>query len=115
MVTTRFSLTPRQSQLVEMMRQLNFGSIERLTIRDGKPVFCPSPVVLRDIKLGGENGPRPVAQVADFAVKQQIVELFEQLSRVKSGVVHKLTVKHGLPFSLVLEETPESTSPSTGV
>ena len=98
------SLSPAGKYLVEVMQRLNFGCIEGLVVRDGEPVFDPPPRVLREVKFGGENGPRPEAAKADFALKAQVRELFAQMEAMGSGVILSLEVKHGLPFKMTIEE-----------
>ena len=101
---TKSSLSPARKRLVEMMQRLNFGQIEDLEIRRGEPQFSPSPRVVQDIKLGGENGPRPEAQAENFFLKSQVIELFQHLDRVGDGTVVCLDVKHGLPFKVAIEQ-----------
>jgi hypothetical protein len=55
------SLLESHRRLVELMQQVNFGHFENLVIRNGQPVFSPPPRIIREVKLGGENGPRPEA------------------------------------------------------
>ncbi len=102
------SLSPQQRHLVELMQGINFGRIEGLVVRDGEPVFDPPPHVVREVKFGGENGPRHELEADDFALKSQVVELFAQLGRLGSGTVEQLEVKHGLPFRLSVKEAVQA-------
>jgi hypothetical protein len=101
---TKAALTPGQRRLVELMQQLNFGRIEDLAVRDGDPVFDPPPWVVREVKFGGENGPRPESGTADFLLKTQVVELFQHFDRVGNGTIEAIEVKHGLPFRMLVPE-----------
>jgi len=74
-------------------------------VENGEPVFHPPPRVVREIKFGGENGPRPEFRVEDFILKAQVKELFTQLSDLGDGIVERIEVKHGLPFRMNVEET----------
>ena len=65
------SLSASQTRLVEEMQRLNFGCIERLLIHGGEPIFDPPPRLIRDVKLGADNGPRPEMAKEDFALKSQ--------------------------------------------
>jgi len=98
------SLPPAGARLVELMQDVNFGRIEGLTIRAGTPVLDPPPCALREIKFGGENGPRPEVAKADFVLKAQVCDLFAQLEAMGDGVIRCLEVKHGLPFKMTVEE-----------
>jgi len=103
---TKSALSPARQRLVEMMQDLNFGRIEGLVVRGGEPVFDQPPWVVREVKLGGENSPRPEAAKADFVLKAQVRELFAQMNAMREGIVATIEVKHGLPFKMTIEEVP---------
>ena len=105
MKPTKSSLPPGRKRLVELMQEVNFGRIERLVVKDGDPVVddAASPRVVLEVKFGGENGPRPEVANGDFALKQQVIELFEYFDRVRNASIEVLTVKHGLPFGMHVE------------
>jgi hypothetical protein len=91
-------------QLVELMQSINFGRIENLPVRGGLPILNPSPRVIREIKFGGENGPRPERSASDFALKAQVADFFDQLVRIGHGTIEVLEIKHGLPFRMMIAE-----------
>lgn len=101
MQTTYESLPQGQKRLVRLMQEIKFGRIEHLHVRAGEPTFDPPPRVMREVKFGSENGPH--AATPDFALKAQVVELLEHLSRLSSGVVDLLEVKGGLPFRMFIK------------
>lgn len=103
-VRLKSSLSPDRQRLIEWMQSIHFGRIENLAVRGGDPVFDPKPRVVREIKLGGENGPRPEAAIPDFPLKAQVVELLGELDRLGHGVIECLEIKHGLPFRVFLAE-----------
>jgi hypothetical protein len=96
------SLSESQRHLIELMQQLNFGRIENLVVRGGKPVFEPAPKVIQKVKIGGENGPRPEVACEDFLLKRQAVELLETIAELGEGVVLAIDVKHGQGFAMEL-------------
>ena len=104
-VAAKSSLSSSRARLVECMQHLGFGTIENLVIRGGEPVFAPSPRVIRDLKLGGENGPRPESDLDDFVLKAQVLDLLARLGSIGNGTIRCLEVKHGLPFRMQVEET----------
>ena len=111
-VPTFTRLSPERSELLLLMRQINFGRIEQLPVRDGEPVLRGDAAtrVYRELKFGRDNGPRADAAVpADFALKRQVVELFEQFDTLRDARVQVLVVKHGLPFTMHVE-TPGGTT-----
>jgi hypothetical protein len=101
---SKAALSPARRRLVELLQQLNFGRVEGLSVLDGDPVFDPPPRVVREVKFGGENGPRPEAAAPDFPLKSQVVELFRHFDEIGDGTIDVLEVKHGLPFRMVVAE-----------
>jgi hypothetical protein len=105
-ISTKSSLSAPQRRLVEIMQRLNFGKIE-LTVSHGEPTFDPAPRLIQDVKLGGgENGPRAELTRDDFALRSQVVELFNHLSRLSDGSVAVIHVAHGLPCRLTIDQSP---------
>lgn len=98
------SLSPSRAELIEWMQNIGFGTIEHLVIREGEPILDPRPRVIRDVKFGAENGPRPELDLDDFVLKAQVVDLFAQFDSLGNGTIRCLDVKHGLPFRMQLEE-----------
>lgn len=98
------TLSDARRRLIELMQNINFGRIAGLTVLDGNPVFDPPPRVVREIKFGGENGPRPELESGNFLLKAQIVEFFHHLDEVGNGIIEMLEVKHGLPFRMLVPE-----------
>ena len=98
------SLSPARRRLIEIFQQVNFGRLEPIVIEDGEPLFQPVPRIVREIKLGGENGPRQELSMADFMLKSQIVELFTYFDKLQNGTIDVLEIKHGLPFRMIVED-----------
>lgn len=96
-------IPPDRRRLIDLMQWLNFGQIQRLHVRAGEPSFEPLPRVVREIKFAAENGPRPEAELDDFALKAQVVELFNHCEQLRDGVIECLVVKHGVPFLMSVE------------
>jgi hypothetical protein len=92
--------------LLKLMQSINFGRIEHLLVHDGEPTVDPRPVVVREYKFGGENGPRPELTTDYFLLKQQVVELFAFFDELRDGVIDALEIKHGLPFRMIVTEAP---------
>lgn len=103
-VSTKASLSPARRRLLELFQRLNFGRLESLAVRCGEPVCDPQPVLIREHKFGGENGPRPELTTTDFLLKQQVVELFAFFDELHDGVIDVLEIKYGLPFRMIVKE-----------
>jgi len=103
-IPTKSCLSEGQAQLIELMQRINYGRIKRLAIRRGEPVMDPPPRVVREIKFGGDNGPRPEMAKDDFALKAPVRELLAQLEALGNGVIPCIEVQRGLPFRMTVEE-----------
>src|SRR5262245_10857980 len=101
---TKASLSPGRRWLLGLMQQINHGRIERIVLRRGYADLSLHPHVIREVKFCAENGPRPERGRDDYALKAQVVELFDYCDRIGDGTVPVLEVKHGLPFRMLLAE-----------
>lgn len=97
-------LSPPFQRLIEECQRINFGRIENLHVRSGQPSFEPPPRIIREIKFGGENGPRPEVAKDDFALKAPVRDLLAQLEALGDGVISCIEVQRGLPFRMTVEE-----------
>lgn len=97
-------LSACRASLLELMQSVNFGRIENLPIRNRQPVLGLRLRVVREIKFGGENGPRPELGTADFLLKQQVIELFAFFDQMQNGIIDVLEIRHGLPFRVIITE-----------
>ena len=97
-------LSEAAKRLVREMQLLNFGTIEGLRVSEGLPVFDPEPRVYREVKFGGQNGPRREAALDDFKLKPEVPDLLDQLADLGDGIVHVLEVKFGVPFFARMEK-----------
>jgi hypothetical protein len=98
------TLSKPRKQLLRVMQRVNFGRIENLVVCRGEPVLEPSPRVVKDLKLGGDNEPRPELELQHFELKREQTELFDALTRIQDGQVELIEIKHGLPFRLTVVE-----------
>jgi hypothetical protein len=108
---TKSSLTPALSRLVELMQALNFGRVEALVVRGGQPLFDPPPRIIQKVKIGGDNGPRPEINHADFRLKDGIVDLLAAIARLGDGEIQCIEVRCGLPVSAEIEWQSEAAAP----
>ncbi len=101
---TKSTLSSGRKRILELMQYINFGRIDGLIIKNSEPVFDPPPRVVREIKLGGENSPRPEIESDNFTLKSKAVEFLSHLDHLCNGSVETIEVKHGLPFHMRIEE-----------
>lgn len=105
---TLASLSPSKRRLLRIMQEVNFGRIEGLVVHNGEPVLNPALHIVREIKLGADNGPRPELSTSDFALKIQVVELLEHIRKMGNGIVRCIEIKNGLPFLMSVEDTTQA-------
>jgi hypothetical protein len=91
-------LSHAKRRLIELMQRLYFGTIQNLHVRAGEPIFDPKPRTIRRRKNGANTQPRPQVGAADFALKREWVEFFEDLVAIGDGVIIHIEVAHGLPI-----------------
>lgn len=100
----RSELGDSERTLLDAMQVLNFGRIENLFVRDGRPVFNPSPRIIAAVKMSPQTTPREERQPCDFELKQEVVLLLRLLRRVGNGNILLIQIRHGLPSNVEIEQ-----------
>jgi hypothetical protein len=93
------SLVSEQQRFIDLMQQNPYGEITFPVLR-GRPDFRTAFRIVREYKFGADNRPRPEANLADFSLKHQTLELFEILRGLPDGHLVTIRVMGGQPFSL---------------
>jgi len=88
--------------LVERMHELWYGEIEVLAFAKGEPIIDPPPRFRPHRKLTGPRRRPRVAPAGDFVLKEQVVNLHDELTDLGSGIVALLVVRDGLPCEMKL-------------
>src|SRR5882724_822760 len=101
---SKSELSPERRKLLVMMSSLNFGFIYGLELQDGEPRFGPGLKVIADVKLDGQREPRPEQYLADFHLKDQHIMFFEELDRIGSGLINEISIRHGIPCRLLVNQ-----------
>jgi hypothetical protein len=94
---------PRQA-LIRRCQTIGFGKIVRFSIRDREPVLLPETEVFRDVKLDGDDDPRPEQSLEDFVLKSEVIRLLAQLDAIRDGIVEHLEVRAGVPRRIVFKD-----------
>jgi hypothetical protein len=90
------------------MQVHQFGRIQNMPVRDGKPMLGSTVNVVRVARLGGESDPLKLTNAEDFELKRQVRDLFDELARLENGTVVRLESRHGWPFLLETTTTASS-------
>ena len=89
--------------LVELMRDVGFGTVNGLAVRQAQPQTTPRPKVVYSRRLGGRNEARPEKELKDFILKEPVVDLFKMFDQVQDGFVLEIVVRNGLPQEVKFE------------
>jgi len=101
-VVRKSQLSPARRWLVEQMQILGYGRIKHLVVSNREPVVNPPPKLCPRRKLTGpRQRPREIP-CGDFILKEQVVNLFDELDSMSSGVI-AVDVRDGLPFDFICE------------
>ena len=100
----RFSqLSKAQQALVRLFQSVNFGEIQGVAVRDADPFFDRASVVVFDVRLDREDGPRPELGLTDFDLPAEVCRLVASLEELRDGTIQRLEVRSGIPHRLVFE------------
>jgi hypothetical protein len=104
--TPRFSkLSPARQALVRICQAVNFGEIQGVLVRDADPVFSPAPVMLVDVKLDADEGPRPERDLTDFELPDEVRRLLCRLNKIQNGMIERIEVRAGVPRRIVFKSS----------
>jgi len=94
------SLSPQQRWLIEdVLREHPFSQIHQLHVSKSEPLSVPAPILTCNKKLGAEPH-QPVPAESDFWLKRQVIELLDAIKELGEGVIEKIEVRHGLPWTV---------------
>lgn len=96
----KLDLSPSRRRLIELFQEIHYGEIHGLRILEGEPVLDPFPEVVRDVALTKDDGPHPARRISDFALKAEVVKLFELFDREQNITIDRLIIQAGLPLRL---------------
>jgi hypothetical protein len=96
-------LSEPERQLVELLQNLDFGRIEVLQVRRGRPVLDPAPRVVATLKMKAGTLARDEAHPSNFSLKQSVVLLLLLMKQIEDGVILVIEVRHGLPVTVEVD------------
>jgi hypothetical protein len=97
-------LSPPRQVLVRLCQAINQGSIENLKVTNAEPVFDPLPMILQDVKLDSDEGPRPEIHLIDFVVPAEVCRLMDRLDKLVTATIECIEVRAGIPRRVVLRD-----------
>jgi hypothetical protein len=104
MIQPRFSdLSAARQALIRQCQRIGFGKIVGFAVREREPVLTAETEIFFDVKLDGDDDPRPEQDLSDFELSRQVVRLFAKLDAIREGVVDHLEVRAGLPRRIVFK------------
>lgn len=98
-----FSQQPQTIQrLLIKIREIGWGEIENLQIRDGEPLLDSPTNIARDIALDRSYMSKPYRH--DEKLKPQVMQLVRQFRKTCDGVIPIIHIKDGLPIRLRVDD-----------
>jgi hypothetical protein len=68
-------------------------------------MFTPEPIVLLDVKLDQDEGPRPEVELRDFELCGELRRLMSRIDGIRDGKVARLEIRGGVPRRAIFEST----------
>ena len=97
-------LRPSEQRLINIAREVGYGIVPDIPVRNGKLVLGTKVKTKRKHRLGkADKGRNRKAVSNEFKVKQQHLDLITTIRRIRDGMV-SIEVQDGLPVHLVVEE-----------
>jgi hypothetical protein len=98
-------LTDGQRRLIDLCQRVRFGRVYSVAVCRGEPVVKSGVRWTRLVKVGGENGPHPAADIDDFVLKREVREFLTLIAELGDGAIQTIEVRNGLPVSFEVAET----------
>ncbi|MBF0395742.1 MAG: hypothetical protein HQK78_03145 [Desulfobacterales bacterium] len=89
-----------RERLMNLMKGIKTGRIERLTVVEGKPIFNPFPGIIRTINFNDET----VAPKDSSIIEGKMDRLFKCIGNIELGMIQSLEIKNGEPVVIHIEE-----------
>lgn len=97
-------LRPSERRLLEIAHEVGWGTVPNIPVRNGELVLGAKVKRKRKRRLGKNDRGRCTQPLTDDSLlKEQHVELIQEIRRIKDGVV-SIEIQDGLPVDLVVEE-----------
>jgi len=97
-------LSEARRQLVEVCKTVNFGHLEGLTVKNGEPILDPPPRVVRELRFPGDNEARTELASTDFELKGEVAAFLADLTKLSTGTIELVEIRHGMPFRARVEQ-----------
>jgi uncharacterized protein YeeX (DUF496 family) len=101
------SLSEANQRFIAKMREINFGRIENLEVKNGDLCFTRESIIRREFKLGSGMKIDLERSSDDFILKRAQANLILFLDKMKDGKISRIEIMHGLPFRIETMEFPE--------
>ena len=95
-------LSPAESTFLAAASEMGFGRFEGIQIRRGSLVLTPFPTAIRTLKFGSVSR-EGMDCAPNSNLKKQSEEFLELIRGIDKGVIRRLEIRHGLPFSMEIE------------
>ena len=98
-------LSPPQQKLLDIFREIGFGQILGLSVREGEPLLDSPLRFKRTVRLDMGIEEPVKGERQPFLLKTEAIRFFHALRVIDDGVVARIQVQEGLPKSMEIEGT----------
>jgi hypothetical protein len=93
------------------MSELGFGRFESLRVTHGQIESWADAKKVRSLRFGEKQDVRTFAR--DFELKEHVARFFESIRSLEHAEIRSSEIRHGLPWSMDVEETAGQGTTST--
>ena len=98
---TKSDLKLGQRAILAIIQELEFGVIERVSVRDGEPLLVATTRIIEEVTLASSQRRHFHHGSADFTLTREFECLFDQLKKLQNGTVD-IQIRHSRPFRLII-------------
>jgi hypothetical protein len=96
------ALSANRQTFIRVCQGIGHGQINCLAVREAQPVFTEHTEVLIDLKLDGDESPRPEQQLDDYVLRAELVRLFCKFDELRDGLIQRVEIRAGIPRRIVV-------------
>lgn len=102
---TFMQLDDGDRQLLSLMQSVDYGRLEKLSVRGGHAVVTADTRKIRSRKIGAANHPHGLGAGGDFLLNAKQEEFLAAVRETADGIINQIQIQAGLPVSFETEET----------
>ena len=102
---TYSSLAPEERSILSLMKSVDYGHLEHLTIQNGYVIMTKESHVVHSLRFDAkETADKPVLPSNDFIVSNRQAQFLAAVRKIGNGTIRVLHIQAGMPASMEAEE-----------